>query len=147
MITDNVSDIELVERFHDVTITYDNKELYRGWLQRELLINRCNSCGTWHHPPKPLCPACWSFDITPTSVSGRGAVYFFMRLHQGPPAPDVDYSKPYPVVTVELVEQPGLRYSSTIVDCAPEELTVGLEVELDWIERYDAPYPVFRPAR
>jgi hypothetical protein len=49
------------------------------------------------------------------------------------------------VVTVELEEQPGLRFTSTIVDCPPERIAVGLPVELAWIDRDGCPYPVFRP--
>ena len=67
-------------------------------------------------------------------------------LHQGPPAEGVDYSTPYPVVTVELDEQPGLRYSSTVVGSPNEEIQIGRRVELDWIMRGSAPLPVFRLA-
>jgi len=48
---------------------------------------------------------------------------------------------------IELVEQPGLRFTSTVVNCAADDLTVGLPVELIWIERYVAPFPVFQPAQ
>jgi hypothetical protein len=67
-------------------------------------------------------------------------------LHQGPPAEGVDYSTPYPVVTVELDEQEGLRYSSTVVGAANDDITIGKRVTLDWIERSGAPLPVFRLA-
>jgi uncharacterized OB-fold protein len=69
-----------------------------------------------------------------------------MLLHQGPPAPDVDYSKgPHPVVTIELEEQEGLRFTSTVIDCPLEDVRIGLAVELAWIDRFGAPFPVFRP--
>ena len=74
-------------------------------------------------------------------------MHLLMRLHQGPPAPGVDYAAgPYPVVTVELEEQPALRITSTVVDCAAEDIRIGMEVELAWIDRHGAPFPVFRPA-
>jgi uncharacterized OB-fold protein len=65
-------------------------------------------------------------------------------LHQGPPADGVDYSTPYPVVTVELDEQTGLRFTSTVVDAANAEITIGRRVELGWIDRAGVPFPVFR---
>jgi len=68
-------------------------------------------------------------------------------LYQGPPAAGVDYSTPHPVVTVELVEQVGLRITSTVVGAANDDIRIGLPVELDWIERSGAPLPVFRLAR
>jgi uncharacterized OB-fold protein len=142
------SDQDLVDRFaRTARVDHDNKAFYRGWLEHRLLINRCRSCGRWHHPPKPICPDCWSTDLEPTEVSGRGTIHLLMLLHQGPPAPGVDYaSGPHPVATVELEEQEGLRYTSTVVDCPPRDLRIGMPVELTWIERDGTPFPVFRPA-
>ena len=142
-----VTDAELVERLPRLRVDYDNREFYRGWLQRRLLINRCDSCRQWHHPPKPVCPHCWSKDLHATEVSGRGTVHLLMLLHQGPPAPGVDYSVgPHPVATVELVEQPALRLTSTVVGCPVEDIAIGMAVELTWIDRDGVPFPAFRPA-
>lgn len=143
--SERVDDTTLVERFPYAQIDHDSKHLYRGWLEKRLLINRCDACKRFHHPPKPVCPECWSTSITPTPVSGRGTVHLAMHLHQGAPAPDVDYEKsPHPVVSIELEEQEALRFTSTVVDCPLEEAWIGLPVELDWIERFGAPFPVFR---
>jgi hypothetical protein len=142
-----LTDAELVERFKYLRVDRDARDFYRGWLAHELRMNRCADCGRWHHPPRPMCPSCWSWNVVPTPVSGRGTVHLLMRLHQGPPAPDVDYSAgPYPVVTVELEEQPALRFTSTVVNCPPEDIVIGMPVTLTWIERHGAPFPVFEPA-
>jgi uncharacterized OB-fold protein len=144
---EEISDADLVKRFSYQQVDRDNRDFYRGWLARELRMNRCTDCGRWHHPPRPMCPACWSWNVAPTPVSGRGTVHLLMQLHQGPPAPGVDYSKgPYPVVTVELEEQPALRYTSTVVNCDPSDIAIGMPVQLTWIERHGAPFPVFEPA-
>jgi hypothetical protein len=80
-------------------------------------------------------------------VAGTGTVHLLIRLHQGPPAWWVDYLKgPYPVVAVELDEQPALRFTSTVINCVSDELRIGLPVALTWIDREDAPFPVFEPA-
>ena len=141
-----IDDARLVERFPYLQIDHDTKHHFRGWLDERLLINRCDDCSLFHHPPKPVCPSCWSSSLTPTEVSGRGVIHLTMLLHQGPPAPDVDYEKgPHPVVTVELEEQQGLRFTSTVIDCPREDIRIGLPVELTWIDRFGAPFPVFRP--
>ena len=142
-----ISDQELLDVFPDMLIDHDNKEFYRGWLAHRLLLNRCGDCGRWHHPPRPICPDCWSRNVAPTEINGRGTIHLLIKLHQGPPAPDVDYSQPHPVATVELVEQEGLRFTSTVINCALDNIKVGLPVQLAWIERWGAPYPVFEPAR
>lgn len=137
---------QLVARFPDTRIDHDTKYFYAGWLQRRLVFNRCAGCGHWHAPPRPVCPACWSPDVVPTAVRGTGTVHLLSLLHQGPPAPDVDYkAHPHPVATVELDEQPGLRFTSTVINCPPDEVRIGMRVQLAWIERYGAPYPVFEP--
>ncbi|MEO5841218.1 MAG: zinc ribbon domain-containing protein [Acidimicrobiales bacterium] len=142
-----VTDAELVERLPRARIDHDNRQFYAGWLQRRLLVNRCNACHQWHHPPKPVCPNCWSRDLEATEVSGRGTIHLLMLLHQGPPAPGVDYSAgPHPVATVELAEQPALRFTTTVVDCAVDDLAIGLPVELTWIDRDGVPFPAFRLA-
>ena len=140
----DITDAELVERFPYARVDHDTKHLYRGWLERRLLVNRCGDCGHWHHPPKPVCPKCLSDHLEPTQVSGRGEVYLTMLIHQGPPAPEVDYAKgPHPVVTVELEEQPGLRITSTVLD-GPDAAVIGTPVELAWTERHGVPFPAFK---
>jgi uncharacterized OB-fold protein len=142
-----MTDADLVETFSRVRVDHDNKAFYRGWLNKRLLLNRCRECGRWHHPPKPICPNCWSSEIEPTEVSGRGTVHLLILLHQGPDAPGVDYAAgPHPVATVELVEQVGLRYTTTIVGIPPGDIHIGMPVELTWIERDGVPFPVFQPA-
>ena len=144
--SERAEDAALVERFSYVRIDHDTKHLYRGWLEERLLINRCDDCARFHHPPKPICPSCWSSSLTPTEVSGRGVIHLTILLHQGPPAPDVDYAKgPHPVVSVDLEEQEALRFTSTVIDCPLEEVRIGLPVELAWIDRFGTPFPVFRP--
>jgi hypothetical protein len=68
-------------------------------------------------------------------------------LHQGPPASGVDYaSGPYPVATVELDEQAGLRFTGAVVGVDPSQIRIGDRVELDWTVRDGIPQPVFRVA-
>jgi uncharacterized OB-fold protein len=139
---------DLVARFPDTRIDHDTKYFYNGWLNRQLVFNRCADCGEWHAPPKPVCPKCWSFNIVPTAIGGKGTIHLLSRLYMGPPAPDVDYKAgPHPVATVELDEQPGLRYTSTVINCPTDKIQIGMRIQLAWIERYGAPYPVFEPLR
>jgi uncharacterized OB-fold protein len=139
-----VDDETLVARFKGWGLDHDNRDHFRGRLDHQLLLNRCGDCGTWHHPPRPICPSCWSSEVVPTAVSGRGTVFLAIFLHQGPPADGVDYGTPYPVVTVELVEQAGLRFTGTVVGAANDEIRIGCAVALDWIDRGGVPVPAFR---
>ena len=140
------NDEELVGLWHDVRLDHTNKHFYRGLLERELRLSRCSDCGWWHHRPKPVCPNCWSHNVVATPVGGSGTIYLLIFLHQGPPADGVDYSTPHPVATVELDEQVGLRFTSAVVGADNEDITIGSQVALDWIERNGRPFPVWRLA-
>ena len=140
---DDISDDGLVQRFPGEAITHDNAAHYRGRLRRELLLNRCADCGRWHAPPKPICPDCWSSAVSAEPVRGDGVIFMAILLHRGPPAPGVDYSTPYPVVTVELDEHSGLRFTSTVVGADNNDIRIGAAVRLDWSNRVGAPMPVF----
>ena len=137
-------DQEVLDRFPETHIHHDNKSFYRGLLDRTLLMGRCRDCEHWSPPGHPICPRCWSEELVPTAVRGSGKVALFTLLHQGQPAAA---SVPYPVVTVELEEQPGLRFTSTLIDCPHEAIRIDMRVELAWIEHQGNPAPAFRPAR
>jgi uncharacterized protein len=143
VVTVEVSDEELVQRFPGEPITHDNANHYRGRLCRELLLNRCDDCERWHAPPKPICPDCWSSRVSAEPVSGDGVIFMAIFLHRGPAAPGVDYRTPYPVVTVELAEQEGLRFTSTVVGADNADIRIGAPVRLSWIDRAGTPIPVF----
>ncbi len=52
-------------------------------------------------------------------------------------------SYPYPVVTVDLDEQSGLRFTSTVVHADPSAVVIGARVHLQWCTPDRAPMPVF----
>ncbi|MTD53168.1 Zn-ribbon domain-containing OB-fold protein [Amycolatopsis pithecellobii] len=130
------------ERYPTLPVDEDNLALYEGWLDHEFRLPQCVACGKWHAPAHPLCPFCWSFDLAPRKLSGRGTVHLSILLHQGPAMEGVTY--PYPVVTVELEEQKGLRFTSTAVG-GTGLVPIGTPVELVWLDRGGAPFPAFRP--
>ena len=141
-----LSDEELMDALPGVRLDHDNAPHYRGLLEHRLLINRCDDCGTWHHPPRSVCPRCWSRSVTATDVSGRGTIAMLTFLHQRPRRAGGDRNEPYPVVAVELAEQPGLRVAATVVDAAKDDIVLDAPVELAWVERDGRPVAAFRLA-
>jgi hypothetical protein len=138
-----LSDEELMDALPGVRVDHDNAAHFRGVLERRLLINRCDDCGTWHHPPRSVCPRCWSRSVTPTEVSGRGTIAMLTFLHQRPRRSG-DGVEPYPVVSVDLAEQTGLRVAATIVDAHRDDIVLDAAVDLAWIERDGHPVAAFR---
>ncbi len=127
---DRLNADELLESFPRVRIDVDNAAFYEGLLEHEVVINRCDDCGHWHQPPRPLCPKCWSWSLTPTEVSGEGTVALVTVLRQGPRRPGVDYSDGYAVVAVDLDEQRGLRLAGGVIGTPASEVRIGDRVKL-----------------
>ena len=104
----------------------------------KLLIEHCDDCARWVHPPVGTCPDC-TRPLIARPVSGRGTVFTYtVNFH--PYNPDIP--TPYVIAIVELAEQPGLRVAANIVDCEPDSVKCGMPVEA----RYDQQVPVFTPA-
>ncbi|MDE0606096.1 MAG: zinc ribbon domain-containing protein, partial [Acidimicrobiaceae bacterium] len=139
----DMSDAELLELFAGHGLYRDNAAQFRGRLAGQLLINRCSDCGRYHQPPRPMCPSCWSFDVEPAPVSGRGTIHLLMHLHTGPPADGVDYETGgHPVAVVELEEQDHLRITGTIHgfdDLDSDGPGIGDAVELEYLYRAGTP--------
>ncbi len=107
----------------------------------KLEILRCQTCRTWVHYPKPSCWNCSSMDLKPEEVSGRGTVYSYTVTHQDVPG----YTAPFAVVIVELEEQAGLRMVSNVVDVPPEDVRIGMPVEVTFEQvADDVTLPMFK---
>jgi len=113
--------------------------------RHELEILRCQSCGFYVHYPRPICNKCLSTELKPEKVSGRGTLYTYTWAAQAFHPYYVD-KIPYCIAVVELVEQPGLRVTSNVIDCAKEDVKNGMELEVTFV---DAPnqqtLAMFRP--
>ncbi|HLG91757.1 MAG TPA: OB-fold domain-containing protein, partial [Acidimicrobiales bacterium] len=114
------------------------------WCRRgELRLQRCGDCGRWRHHPRPRCPACRSPRYFWERASGRASVYSFTVCYP-PVLPAFAEAVPYVAVVVRLEEGPFMV--SHLLDCPPEAVEVGMEVELAMVpvdEELVLPY--FRP--
>ncbi|MDO8361521.1 MAG: OB-fold domain-containing protein [Actinomycetota bacterium] len=125
------------------TITDDTAPFWDGGAVGELRINRCRKCRTWFHPPAPVCPDCLSMDVGPEVASGKATVAAF-TINVQPWAPDMEV--PYVLAIVELDEQRDVRLMTRMVDCAPDQIAVGMPVEVTFQAVDDIWLPLFRPA-
>lgn len=123
--------------------TPESKFFWKAAAQDRLEILRCRNCRMWLHPPAPACRSCGSRDLAPERVSGRGVLYSFTVNHQpwNPTMPP-----PYVIGLVELEEQEGLRLTTNIVELDPEDIEIGmpLEVTFEHLDD-DTGFPLFRP--
>ncbi|MFT3966780.1 MAG: zinc ribbon domain-containing protein [Sphingobium sp.] len=139
------TEADIFAHFHDVRIDRDNIAHYRGLMEGRLLINRCDDCGRWIYPHRPLCPDCLSWTVTPTEVGGRARLHMWTLIHQSRD-PDNPLVEPIVAAAVELAEQPGLRYLSRIVGCPLPALRHDMALRLTWVEEEGRRWPAFEPA-
>lgn len=113
--------------------------------RRELAIQRCRACGTFQHPPRPLCRACGSTELGFERVSGEGRLWSWTTTHHEVIAGFAP-ALPYLVMVIELAEQPGLYMLS---DCIgrdpPPRLEQGMKMRVTF-PASDPALPQFEPA-
>ncbi len=125
------------------TVTPWSAPFWEGCRRGELLVQKCQDCGSYIFYPKMYCPECLSSHLEWVRASGKGKVYSFMTVHGFQPtefAADV----PYVVAIVELEE--GVRMMSNIVGCPPDRVRCDMEVGVVFEKVTDAfTLPKFRP--
>jgi uncharacterized OB-fold protein len=120
-----------------------------GWweacLSHRLVVQRCSACGTCRHPPGPVCPSCRCLESDWAPLPGTGTVYTYTIVRQAF-LPVLADTVPYVVAAVEPDGAGGTRMVSNVVDCDPEEVCIGMPVEVAWEELGpDLALPRFRP--
>lgn len=104
-------------------------------------IQKCNGCGTLHHPPRPMCNRCRSMDLGHVEASGRGELYSYTVIHY-PQFPGYDF----PIIAALVALEEGTRIVSNVVDCRPEDVHIGMRLQGFVQEGEDGmKLPVFRP--
>jgi uncharacterized OB-fold protein len=121
-----------------------NGEFYQFCNRHELRFQRCSECRAWRHMPRESCRDCGSFGWTWERSSGRGKIFSWTVIHRAL-HPGFTDDLPYAAVVVELDE--GVRLVSNVVDLAPEELRLGLPVEVVFdAVTPETTLPKFRPS-
>lgn len=115
--------------------------------ERRLVIQRCRACGTFRHLPHVMCAACQSSDHDWVESAGRGEVFTYTivvhPVHEATAA-----AVPYNVVVVRLDDCGGVLVPGNVVECPPEDVHVGMRVEVVWdAVTDDITIPRFRRVR
>jgi len=118
-----------------------NRFFWTSGADGALRLLRCRSCGYYLHPPLPRCPECGSRDLGPEAVSGSGEVHSVTVNHQSWDGGEV----PYAIAIVTIPEQEGLRLTTNIVGCPPEEVTIGMPVRVVFEQHGEVWFPLFAP--
>ena len=95
--------------------------------RHELSVPYCSACDKYIFYPRSLCPDCWSTDLQWRTLSGLGSIYSY-TVAEIPSHPAFVEDLPYVIAIVELEEGP--RMTTTILNCEPTEVSIGMEVKV-----------------
>ena len=124
--------------------TPDSAAFWEACQQHVLKLQQCNACGEFWFPPGNRCGHCWSESWEWKPVSGRGQLFTFTVIRRAYHAGFAD-GLPYNVAVVQLEEGP--RLVSNVVECAPEDLKVGMPLSVVFEDvTPETTLPKFRPA-
>ncbi len=124
-------------------LTSRNEHFWTGGARGELCFLRCAACRHYVHPPAPVCPRCLGRKLAAEAVSGRATVLTYTVNHQAwvPESSD----PPYVIAIVEIAEQAGLRLTTNVVNCPPDEVKIGMPVRVVFEQHDDVFIPLFEP--
>lgn len=118
------------------------KPFWEASRSKELVLQWCKPCGTVIWYPRPVCPTCLGEDLEWRPASGTGEVHTFSVMHK---QANPFMQPPYTVALVQLDE--GARLMTNIVNCEPDDVSVGMQVQVHWEELSDGRHlPLFEPA-
>jgi len=123
-------------------LTQENRFFWTSGADGRLRFLRCRTCGDYVHPPSPICPHCLTKTLVPEPVSGRATVATY-TINVQPWIPGFD--PPYVIAIVEIDEQPSVRLTTNIVGCRPEDVSIGMPVEVLFEQYEDVWLPLFQP--
>jgi uncharacterized protein len=127
-------------------ISDDTEPFWAACNRHQLLVQRCASCGTHRFPPRPVCWSCQSLGSAWTESSGHGHVFSYTVAYHTAHAVAVE-AVPYNIAIIELDDCGSVLVISNVVACPPDQLRVGLPVQLSWEDRADGQSLYrFRPA-
>lgn len=117
------------------------RSFWTGGQDGALHLLRHRETGRFIHPFWPVADDDPLLESVP--VSGRGTVFTYTVNHQ---AYNPAVQPPYVIAIVQLEEQEDLRIATNIVDCDPQDVTIGMAVQVRFEAQGGLFIPVFVPA-
>jgi uncharacterized OB-fold protein len=107
--------------------THESRPYWDGLKSGRLLLQKCGQCGKIRHYPRPVCDACYSFEVNWIEASGRGTVHSWTITHHAF-NPGFKLEVPYILVTVDLDE--GVRMQVPLRGAGAADVKLGLPVRI-----------------
>jgi uncharacterized OB-fold protein len=124
-------------------VSSTSEPFWEATKEHRLILQWCTACDKAIFYPRDNCPLCLSSALEWRPASGRGTVAS-VTVETSSPNPAIAGGDPYAVVLVDLEE--GVRMMSNAVGCPPNDVAVGLAVQVAWAPLSDGRnLPQFEP--
>ena len=124
--------------------TSDTREFWSATARHELHMPFCETCSRYFFYPRSHCRYCQSDRVVWRRVTGKGTLASYVINHL--PFPEFETKQPQVIAVIELDE--GVNFLSQIIadDPKPEQFTLGMALEVVFIERGEITLPFFIPS-
>jgi uncharacterized OB-fold protein len=122
----------------------DNRAFWTGGAEGKLMLMRCRDCGTFLHPPRPVCRHCLSDNVGPEAVAGTGVVDTFTINYQ---AWYPGLETPFVIARVAVDGAPGVYLTTNIVNCPVDAVEIGDRVRVTFERQGEIYLPLFEKVR
>ncbi|MBX9472542.1 Zn-ribbon domain-containing OB-fold protein [Microcella sp.] len=109
-----------------ITPRGEEKVFFDRLREHKLVFQRCAGCSHAVFPLRTVCPHCFGESLDLERAAGTGTVYSFTAQARAS-HPFFAADVPYTLVLVDLDE--GVRVFANLVDCPPDDVSVGMPVE------------------
>jgi len=123
------------------------EQFYKFIGEKKLMGAKCNKCGNILVPPRPICPKCFSNNLSWIQLENRGKLLTYTVIHVAPGM--FQQMVPYAMGIIELKN--GVRLPGIIQGVKHEDLKIGMELEVDFDTKIPSTWPqwpryFFRPS-
>lgn len=111
----------------------------------ELWLRSCNACGNAYFYPRDISPCCFSKDTEWIKASGKATLFTYGIVQRAPHPGFVD-DVPFVTAVVELEEGPKMATNIVIDEPSPDNLIIGMDLEVVFEDiNDDLALPKFKP--
>ena len=94
---------------------------------------KCKSCGKLSFPPRLVCAGCGAKEFDSAKMSDTGTILSYTTIRVAPA--NFSQQVPYSIAIVE--SDNGIRVTTQVVDCKPEDLEIGKKVKFVFRKLYE----------
>ncbi|MFJ7647147.1 Zn-ribbon domain-containing OB-fold protein [Lysinibacillus sp. NPDC097279] len=113
--------------------TQDNQPYWDAADRHELVLQKCETCNAYNHPPGPACSKCGATELSWESQGSdiTGTIYSYVVSYR-PFLPGFQDDLPTIIVVVQLDKLNEVKIIGNVLACPPEEIKIGMPVKMTW---------------